>query len=50
MQSNKKRNFFERMGISTTAVADSGLCPKNPQTFEKIDQNFYKHYGSMKLY
>jgi hypothetical protein len=32
----RKRNSFERNGVSTSAEVDSGLCPENPQTFVKV--------------
>jgi len=35
-KSNKKRNFFERLGVSMTSVIEEGCAPSIAETFEKV--------------
>ncbi|MBQ7929624.1 MAG: hypothetical protein IJ334_01190, partial [Clostridia bacterium] len=32
----KRGTFSEVLGVSSSAELDSGRCPKNPPTFEKV--------------
>jgi len=45
----KRGTFSEVLGVSSSAELDSGRCPKNPPTFEKVGSKLYTCYSSFLL-
>jgi len=37
----KKGTFSDVLGVSSSAELDSGRCPKNPPTFEKVGSKLF---------